>query len=223
MSQPSPAPVQTPSKGWNPGRRAWLWIAAAFALGVGLFAMLVMGGRDQDEFFRAPAEGEVGSGRVFQPLPAPLPGGESGVDMAPPSVMPEGEAEVVEAPPPRAIEAPATMPSPDDTQAMPAPPVAGATPSRSGAANTMPRPLSSPQPAYPRQSLRAREQGTVRLRVDVGANGRVQNIAVATSSGSRNLDRAASNAVRSWRFEPARRNGEAVMGTVDVPIEFKLD
>ena len=91
------------------------------------------------------------------------------------------------------------------------------------AGTSMPRPVVSPPPQYPRAALRSASSGTVHLRVDVAANGSVANVAVARGSGSRELDRAAVNAVRRWRFEPARRNGEPVMATVDVPMEFKLD
>ena len=41
-------------------------------------------------------------------------------------------------------------------------------------------------------------------------------------SGSRDLDRAAVNAVRQWRFQPAQRDGQAVAGAVTVPIDFKM-
>jgi len=48
------------------------------------------------------------------------------------------------------------------------------------------------------------------------------NVTVAASSQSRDLDRAALDAVRRWRFRPAQRDGQPVAGTVVVPIEFKL-
>jgi protein TonB len=41
--------------------------------------------------------------------------------------------------------------------------------------------------------------------------------------GSRSLDRAASDAVRRWRFRPAVREGQAVAGTIQVPITFNLE
>ena len=58
----------------------------------------------------------------------------------------------------------------------------------------------------------------VEARVD--ASGAVSAVSVANGSGSRLLDRAAMDAVRRWRFEPARSNGEPVAATVRVPIQF---
>ena len=43
----------------------------------------------------------------------------------------------------------------------------------------------------------------------------------AQRSGSRDLDRAAVNAVRQWRFQPAQSNGQPVPGTIEVPFDFK--
>ena len=44
-----------------------------------------------------------------------------------------------------------------------------------------------------------------------------------SGSGSRSLDRAASSAVKRWRFLPGQRNGQPVGGSVEVPISFDLD
>jgi protein TonB len=42
------------------------------------------------------------------------------------------------------------------------------------------------------------------------------------SSGESALDESALEAVRTWRFEPARRNGVPVRAWAIVPVEFKL-
>jgi len=76
--------------------------------------------------------------------------------------------------------------------------------------------------AYPRDSLLAREQGTVVLRVLVGADGVVQALEIQTSSGYARLDRAARDAVRRWLFNPARRNGVAHEAWALVPVTFSL-
>ena len=75
---------------------------------------------------------------------------------------------------------------------------------------------------YPRDSLLAREQGTVVLRVLVGADGVVQALEIQTSSGYARLDRAARDAVRRWLFNPARRNGVAHEAWALVPVTFSL-
>ncbi|MGO4780502.1 energy transducer TonB, partial [Lysobacter sp. 2RAB21] len=85
------------------------------------------------------------------------------------------------------------------------------------------RPIASrsPEPRYPVTALRRGEGGTVVLRVNVGADGVPDDIAVARRSGSRDLDRAAMLAMRDWRFKPATRNGREVASVVEQPVEFR--
>jgi protein TonB len=83
--------------------------------------------------------------------------------------------------------------------------------------------LRNPAPSYPPISRRLGEAGTVLLRVRVTAQGASERVQVARSSGFPRLDQAASEAVRSWRFVPARRGEEAVTAEVLVPIVFRLD
>ncbi|WP_259161109.1 energy transducer TonB [Xanthomonas sp. 4461] len=84
--------------------------------------------------------------------------------------------------------------------------------------------LSSPAPSYPAAALRAGQQGTVLLRVLVGTDGRPAEVSVQTSSGHRALDLAArSQVLRSWRFQPAMQNGQAVQAYGLVPVSFSLN
>jgi protein TonB len=76
---------------------------------------------------------------------------------------------------------------------------------------------------YPAASLRQREQGRVLLNVLVDANGNVQRIEIARSSGHSNLDAAAREAVQRAHFKPVLRDGKAVQAWGVVPIEFRLD
>jgi TonB family protein len=76
-------------------------------------------------------------------------------------------------------------------------------------------------PRYPSGALRRGEGGTVVLRVNVGADGKPEDVEVARHSGSRELDRAALVAVRDWRFRPATRDGREVASVVEQPVEFK--
>ncbi len=82
--------------------------------------------------------------------------------------------------------------------------------------------LDNPAPAYPSASRRLREQGRVLLLVDVAADGLPRQVNLATSSGSRRLDEAALDAVRRWRFVPARKGTNPVAAQVLVPIIFGL-
>jgi len=83
--------------------------------------------------------------------------------------------------------------------------------------------LRNPAPRYPLAARRFGEQGTVTLRVLVTAEGLPARVDVEKTSGSVNLDSAAIEAVKGWRFTPARRGNEAVEGWVLVPIVFRLE
>lgn len=78
-------------------------------------------------------------------------------------------------------------------------------------------------PAYPSRAARMGDEGTVRLALLVGADGRVQNARVASSSGSRELDRAALNALSMCRFQPAIENGQPQAGWAQVEYVWRLE
>ncbi|NKC31884.1 energy transducer TonB [Roseomonas sp. BU-1] len=81
----------------------------------------------------------------------------------------------------------------------------------------------SPPPEYPYASRLRQEQGRVILRVEIDTTGRVAGVSVATSSGHPNLDRAALEAVRRWRFEPALADGVPAFAATLVGITFQLE
>ena len=83
--------------------------------------------------------------------------------------------------------------------------------------------LRNPAPRYPLDARRVGAEGTVLLRVWVGADGAPTRLEVQRSSGHRSLDEAALGTVKSWRFTPAQRGGEAVEGVVTVPLVFRLE
>ena len=82
--------------------------------------------------------------------------------------------------------------------------------------------LDNHAPAYPSISRRMGEQGRVLLRVYVEASGLPSSVEVRTSSGSERLDQAALEAVRRWKFVPAKQGDKAVPAYVVVPILFNL-
>jgi len=140
--------------------------------------------------------------------PAPRPRA-----VVPPAVPPAVQSEVT----PSALSPPLF----DATKveaAIPALPQAVVTPPRHDVAY-----LHNPQPEYPLLARRRREEGVVRLRVRVSAEGRAEVVEVTGSSGSPRLDEAAQQAVRQWRFEPARSGGDNISDWVEVPIGFKLE
>lgn len=80
----------------------------------------------------------------------------------------------------------------------------------------------NPLPRYPSIARRRGLEGRVIVRVLVGIDGTAQSARVAKSSTHGLLDAAAVNALRNWRFEPARQAGIPIVATVDVPIAFRL-
>lgn len=215
-------PPSPPTRAPLPKRRLIWIVVGAIALGLLLFLILMMTQDRQKPFFSAgPDTGVVdenGQVQVFEPLPAPLPAGASGDG----SLLPEMADADTNGAAPRIIEQPRRAPTPtaSTTSTRPAP-TARPAPATSTASSS-PVPTSQPAPRYPRNALRAGIEGTVQVQVDVGPDGVPTSVALASGSGNRELDRAAMEAVRRWRFRPAMANGQATVGRVTVPIQFSV-
>lgn len=133
-------------------------------------------------------------------------------------------------PVPRAVPKPAPPPKPApamESVAQPAPVrSAPAAEEAKEAPITPPNILAAyqdnPPPVYPMRSRRLGEEGEVLLRVHITAGGQVDRITVERSCGHSRLDEAALEAVRDWRFAPARRGQQPVAAWVLVPIQFEL-
>jgi protein TonB len=78
-------------------------------------------------------------------------------------------------------------------------------------------------PGYPLDAARRGEHGTVTLRLTIGTDGDVLAVAVAKSSGSPRLDRAAREQVATWHFTPATRDGKPQIDVIELGVEFVLD
>ncbi len=94
--------------------------------------------------------------------------------------------------------------------------------SAGGQAYTPARYASCPPPAFPAEARKARLAGTALLLVQIDARGRPLNVTLQRTSGHAILDMAALRAVRGWRFEPARRDGNPVDARLEVPVRFAL-
>lgn len=86
----------------------------------------------------------------------------------------------------------------------------------------LPRYLNATRPVYPVIARTRGYEGIVLLAVEVMMDGRAGEIRIKKSSGYPLLDQAALNAVRAWRFEPARKRNMPLAMTVDIPIRFSL-
>jgi TonB family protein len=76
-------------------------------------------------------------------------------------------------------------------------------------------------PVYPSMAKTGGYSGAVELLFTIGADGKVHNIRVM--KGTNLLTQAAVDAVKSWRFQPARRDGIPVESESSTVINFKLN
>ncbi|MDR3406262.1 MAG: TonB family protein [Chthoniobacter sp.] len=91
-----------------------------------------------------------------------------------------------------------------------------------GSGYVSPQYLVRYKPPYPEQARAQRLEGVVLLLVGVDAEGHVTSASIRQGCGHAMLDRAALEAVRSWRFSPGRQDGRAIPATVEVPIRFNF-
>jgi periplasmic protein TonB len=81
--------------------------------------------------------------------------------------------------------------------------------------------VSRLEPDYPESMRRGRMEGVVILEAVITASGEVDDVHVLKSAGAV-LDRAASDAVRRWRYRPATLNGRAVSVYLTVTVTYGL-
>ena len=82
--------------------------------------------------------------------------------------------------------------------------------------------LKEPVLNFPLMSKRAREQGTVVLRITVDVNGRLKDAWVQKSSGFERLDQQALQDMRSARFAPQMEDGKPVEWQTLAPLAYDL-
>ena len=75
-------------------------------------------------------------------------------------------------------------------------------------------------PSYPSNALRMRIEGTVEILATISKTGEISHIKVL--SGDSQLTRAASDAVKQWKYKPYLLNGEPVEIQTQVTVNFKL-
>ena len=92
---------------------------------------------------------------------------------------------------------------------------------RVGAGVSAPRPIYSPDPEFSEEARKAKYQGTCVLGLVVDAMGRPTSIRVVNSLGM-GLDEKAIEAVKTWRFEPAMKDGHPVAVAINLEVDFHL-
>ncbi|MCU1305407.1 MAG: outer rane transport energization protein TonB [Acidobacteriaceae bacterium] len=84
-----------------------------------------------------------------------------------------------------------------------------------------PKAVQQQDPEYPEAARRGKYQGTVVLIVIIGKTGAVEQVFFARPAGM-GLDYKALEAVKTWKFLPATKNGSPVACVVNVEMSFNL-
>jgi protein TonB len=90
-----------------------------------------------------------------------------------------------------------------------------------GGGVSAPKAIYAPDPEYSEEARKAKYQGTCVLWLIVGPDGRARDIRVARTLGL-GLDEKAMEAVKTWKFEPAMKDGKPVAVQINVEVTFRL-
>lgn len=90
-----------------------------------------------------------------------------------------------------------------------------------GSGVSMPRAIYSPEPEFSEEARKLKFQGDVILLGIIGADGLPRNLTVVRTLGM-GLDEKALEAVRNWRFDPARKDGHPVAVQMNIIVNFRL-
>ena len=85
-----------------------------------------------------------------------------------------------------------------------------------------PRVLRKVDPKYPEAARRANREAVVMVEFTVDVDGKATDIKVADPKGF-GFDEAAIEAIKKWRFTPAKKDGVSVPKRVRQPVRFNLD
>jgi len=82
--------------------------------------------------------------------------------------------------------------------------------------------IEKPQPTYPEEARKAKQQGRVVLRLTIDEEGEVGDVEVIEGL-PHGLTEAAIEAASRWRFTPAHKDGEPVAVLYIITINFRLE
>lgn len=215
--------------------------AGKFALVAGLHALVALGIVDMMNTKVLPLPTLPGDFTVFttpkpvDPPPLPPDPPQPVQRIAPPDiVVPKIEVEItpppVENPVRTTFEADPIPQPPAQAQSTVQPPAASSgsgtgNGTGSGAVRTIALAEASgcATPTYPARAARNGDSGTVVLALLIGTDGRVANARVQKTSGSRDLDKAALNALSQCQFKPATNNGVPEAGWGQLAFVWTLN
>jgi len=79
------------------------------------------------------------------------------------------------------------------------------------------------QPAYPASEQSSGKEGTVVVRILIGADGRVESVEKVRATNDAFFRAAERHALRSWRFRPATVDGRPVEARKTFSLKFELN
>lgn len=150
--------------------------------------------------------------KKLAPAPAPLIAAAPTPTPAPPAFV----APPPEPAPPQPVNVAPAPPAPPAPVAQPLAPVLKQV------APSAVRYVKEPTLNFPLLAKRAREQGTVVLRITVDVNGRLKDAWVHKSSGFERIDQAALKDIHSARFVPQMEDGKPVEWQTLAPLAYDL-
>lgn len=80
----------------------------------------------------------------------------------------------------------------------------------------------NPPPGYPAMARQNGYEGVVFIQAEILTDGRVGRTVISKSSGYAILDQTAINAVKAWKFEPAKKSGVPYKTWAELPIKFMI-
>jgi len=114
-----------------------------------------------------------------------------------------------------------TLPPPQSPTSLPA--LKASPPISAGASTSKPMIVSSSKPLYPRVARESGWEGTVIVRTLITTDGVPSQVEIRKSCGHEALDLAAQEAVKTWKFQPAKDGNIPIAKWVDIPIKFDLN
>jgi periplasmic protein TonB len=85
-----------------------------------------------------------------------------------------------------------------------------------------PVPVRTPPPKYPTELKREGVSGMVVVNMVIDTDGSVQEVTVSKSTHIE-FERPAIDAVKGWKFKPAKKDGAAIRSRVALPLKFTVD
>jgi TonB family protein len=85
-----------------------------------------------------------------------------------------------------------------------------------------PSPVFDPDPPYTPEAIKARLEGTLTLNTWIDAQGKVTRVEEVSKPLGNGLDESAITTIRTWKFAPARWQGQPVPVKITIEITFKL-